>query len=1095
MPDGTCTGNWVVANTQMGFTNQAVCIDTVTDSKCTNTGRCDTSVMGECSAVANTWPAKPICTSLALRNCDGINNNFNWIAYSSTAGIKCQGRDLADSCTHDIFCTGTLECNLALYRSPGPAWIGAAPTVDVTFKGSTQATDSSLQGTFYTTSVNFNIDVVLPTATCGTVRFDLLFTKVDGTSLSTLSLFDQTRTTVNTILNPASVSNGDSIMLKVTGYLSLNRTKYDTSNPKYFALTQNGMVLPSKNLGGALVVLDQTPPTIGTLFIGTSSSTPQAFFNSLSTLSINWGNEVDHESNLDRIEFDVLVNGASILLASTRKRFFPSLDPTTSTSFPFSSQPVLTSVTLTKTVFNRAQQSVSTTQTIVLDDRSPTLPVNSHFYIVHPNLGTALQVPSYIQGFSSMRLTLIGSSFVSSTPVNLLCSLQSGGLLGNSWVGFFGPSCTLGSDGTIPLGPLPLGEGQWVRVGVQGVNAFGAGSDWTYTAPVFLSSAQPTMGGLFIQSSSSSSTSTLDAIHSDFILQGSNLVSKSFIPPVGELSQISYQSFNTSLDVDWSDYTSLSANGVVRWADRYEPQPLGAFILTLLDKQPSADTFSPVGQELTILANSNLTRHLKLTDSNTRFGTLKHNHQYAVAMKARSLSGVDSGSVTSAAVTIDLTPPTGLFVRSCQIDPDFETLAVLYPRNLSVSFGNAVDPESSVVSFQACVGRPGSGSISDAMACKDVGLASQVFFNPLHFVGNISANQYFLITVIAFNGAGLYQQQTTPPVLWSSFTSVSGTVSDGPLQGVDIDYQSNKTTLWASWSLLRVVIGSTSEAANSYAIAAGTSENSQLLQAFRTVTVGSKGGSYVFNNLKLVSDQSYVVTIQITSPSGGSITSQLQSNGVRVIDYLPDTRNAVVYDGPTLGVDIDFTNTTLLSATWTGFDSGAPLSYSMEIQSIADVVGLSSRSISSRVQVGEGVLAGSISLPTGYTQGLYRILVCASNPAGATRGESCAYSNGIMVDASLPSVGWVNNGAVPQQHQAGQASLTDIAINWVSRTQKGKVCVGSYSVLFRRAHTSYRCDGTSCCIVLAYIRTVSPLSAASVPSLGVFPPLLPFPTP
>jgi hypothetical protein len=369
------------------------------------------------------------------------------------------------------------------------------------------------------------------------------------------------------------------------------------------------------------------------------------------------------------------------------------------------------------------------------------------------------------------------------------------------------------------------------------------------------------------------------------------------------------------------------------------------------------------------------------------------------------------------------------------------SLSLSLPRSLSV----LVLPAGSIGYYEVCVSRVGNSTLGDAYPCTYVGLSDIVTLQPnVSFRGNLTAGQWFVFTVKAYNRAGLYSSRSSAPVQWNVLDPRAGRVFDGPVLYSDIDYQSNTTLLWASWagqSLTTTDIGwyevGVGQAVhlNATTNAADPAHGNATLNPVSVrdwVNVGLNT-SITLQDLSLTPFATYFITVKIVKRSNLPL-SYVYSNGVRIV-----TRPAYpgsVRDGSTvLPLDLDYQrDLQSFAANWDGFyNEGVPLRYSVELLRLFDLISLPTAPVSPPVL--------DFWLPVGTSnwirtdlgdralRGPYRVRVCAMNPVDMS---TCVESDGVVLDDQPPTAGMVFNGFTPAQHLQTQESTEIVQANWVS---------------------------------------------------------------
>lgn len=247
---------------------------------------------------------------------------------------------------------------------------------------------------------------------------------------------------------------------------------------------------------------------------------------------------------------------------------------------------------------------------------------------------------------------------------------------------------------------------------------------------------------------------------------------------------------------------------------------------------------------------------------------------------------------------------------------------------------------------------------------------------------------------------------------------------DGPLTYTDIDYQRSTSTISASWLNFTF----TTRPIGFFQVAIGTLNNSISFMSWRTVGLTN---NITFTDLTLVPFSTVYVYVKcVTQTYLAEIIGR--SNGVRIVTRAPSP--GIVMDGALMvGQDRDYQeDITHTYFNWYSFyNEGVPLVYTATLQAIDDVLGLNAHNIStlfvdeSSINCWTNRIAFSPPLV-----GLYRILLCASNPVGDV---TCVPSDGYFADDQPPTNGTVHLGITENSNIETVQEGEVVYATWVTR--------------------------------------------------------------
>ena len=303
--------------------------------------------------------------------------------------------------------------------------------------------------------------------------------------------------------------------------------------------------------------------------------------------------------------------------------------------------------------------------------------------------------------------------------------------------------------------------------------------------------------------------------------------------------------------------------------------------------------------------------------------TLLPGVQYLAVVRATNVIGLYSEAISGDRIVVDATEPTeGVVLDGRKYDVDDVNYQSDH-QSLSAHWTGFSEDISSVSEYVCCFG---SGNETDSLGCASVGLNTEATLPGLLLVSGVR----YKAIVTAFNILGGSQISQSDGVVVDLTHPNSGIVYDG-INFVDLEYQSNPTTVSASWLRFE----DEESHIDDYVWEATSPDYATPYISKRSVGIQYRA---IASNFAIKSGAKIVVVVTAYNKAG--LSTSVASDGV-VIDTIPPIAGEVK-DGLTIGYDIDFqkVDNNALGAHWFGFvdeDSGiAGYSYAVLTDSYND---------------------------------------------------------------------------------------------------------------------------------------------------------------
>ena len=354
-----------------------------------------------------------------------------------------------------------------------------------------------------------------------------------------------------------------------------------------------------------------------------------------------------------------------------------------------------------------------------------------------------------------------------------------------------------------------------------------------------------------------------------------------------------------------------------------------------------------------------------------------------VMLVATNGAGLTS-TVVPPPLLIDTSPP---MVGNVTVGKSAGTTYFKKGDSITAAWSGFIDGESLLSKFEwaICKASVNNECIGPYV---NVGLKTAAVIDVLGIDYGIS----YVVTVRAFNKAGLFAEAASNEFILDGVMPSAGTVFDGLEREKDIEFQSSSTQLSANWLQFTDINSRIAD----YEICAGTEPGTCDESAFVSLGIKHTG---TITGLSLIHNRRYYVTIRATSDSGYTTTAT--SNGVRV-DSTPPV-GGEVRDGRTL-MDIDYqADDTYIYANWEEFqDEESDITgYTWCAgtgKGVCDII--SETNVGDRTSAGQEI---SPPLPEGIS---IFVTVSTLNNAGAS---TTASSDGFKVDNTPPILSRVSN--------------------------------------------------------------------------------------
>ncbi|XP_046862982.1 uncharacterized protein LOC124456627 [Xenia sp. Carnegie-2017] len=283
-------------------------------------------------------------------------------------------------------------------------------------------------------------------------------------------------------------------------------------------------------------------------------------------------------------------------------------------------------------------------------------------------------------------------------------------------------------------------------------------------------------------------------------------------------------------------------------------------------------------------------------------------------------------------------------------------------------------------------------------------------------------NTKYTLYIRGINNAGLYSQLKSLTIIPIPDGGGQGKVLDGRDPSKDIDFLTNSSEVYATWSGFETE--SVKVRAYFFAVGSCTVGDYHVTDNQFIPVKPATATSFGIHNSNLINGQRYCVKVK-SENLAGSESPIASSDGYLVDITSPEIHDAVVLDG--MGSDdIDFqSNRTKFSATWQGFqDFESEIKhYEVAYSRVRDAYENNLKT--NFLFVGRNISHTFNGLDL-VNHDVYFFLVCAVNNAGL---KSCLSSDGVFIDITPPSYGYVHDGILEPDVKY-QASTETFSANW-----------------------------------------------------------------
>ncbi|KAK3612537.1 hypothetical protein CHS0354_024514 [Potamilus streckersoni] len=382
-------------------------------------------------------------------------------------------------------------------------------------------------------------------------------------------------------------------------------------------------------------------------------------------------------------------------------------------------------------------------------------------------------------------------------------------------------------------------------------------------------------------------------------------------PPInGQVNCPSFAKQHTPIKCNWTGFFDKES-------------PITMYTVTMGTKEGLNDVVSPIE-----IAGDMDQYAFKATDMKSE---AKHGDIYYATVTATNKVGLQSYSF-SASIKVDTTPPISgqvvelydeyrvdtmndtatvlMNLRACKTSDECSAIDATCQESfttVSVTWQPFLDPESGIVQYEIAVGTsPGGAQIKPFF---EIPLGNNYIIHGLDLKG---MKQVF-VTVKGVNGAGMSTVSTSNGIYLSYLSQgekppkLGGVWDDDPHSFADIEYQTDRTTLYARWD----VSGDPCPAVKyEWAI--------ERLDGYRVQdfvdTFGTTHG--VNDQLQMKNGERYYSLLRVTNALGYQYT--IRSDGVTIHEHplVPGQ----VYDGDVFGYDLNIMKTkSKATANWEGF--------------------------------------------------------------------------------------------------------------------------------------------------------------------------------
>eukprot|EP01104_Vermistella_antarctica_P015901 TRINITY_DN5319_c0_g1_i2.p1 TRINITY_DN5319_c0_g1~~TRINITY_DN5319_c0_g1_i2.p1 ORF type:complete len:892 (-),score=201.03 TRINITY_DN5319_c0_g1_i2:52-2727(-) len=308
-------------------------------------------------------------------------------------------------------------------------------------------------------------------------------------------------------------------------------------------------------------------------------------------------------------------------------------------------------------------------------------------------------------------------------------------------------------------------------------------------------------------------------------------------------------SASDGLDID---FASLGGSDVIRWDGLFT-----AGVASSIVKYELAIGTTPGGTQVQAFQDQ------ALSTSGTPLVPISQPGNYYASVRATNDAGLSAVAFSDGIIYDSSAPLIGVVHLGrfpSEADPKYESTSAT---ELSAYWHGFTDFESGILSYKATLLADNGSGWTPVAGPTDVGLHTSTTFSsltPVHLTK-------YRISVDPVNGAGLVStaaSSATIAINDPSSSIVSAQVNDGP-GPTDTAFQTDPTSISASWSLGRVTPGGQEDVSRTYQWAVGTTAGGVQVHDFQTVVDRNIGdGASVdvdLSGLSLLSGTSYYVSV------------------------------------------------------------------------------------------------------------------------------------------------------------------------------------------------------------------------------------------
>ena len=385
-------------------------------------------------------------------------------------------------------------------------------------------------------------------------------------------------------------------------------------------------------------------------------------------------------------------------------------------------------------------------------------------------------------------------------------------------------------------------------------------------------------------------------------------------------------------------------------------------------------------------------------------------HSYEVQVRVINNAGLTSQ--TSDSFRVDLSPPTpGVVNDGAGSDLQYQSSLT----TLIANWNGFMDASSGIHHYESAAFNFDGDDSSALSSYSSSGLILSATASEL----SLTQAKKYRICVRAVDNANNALTHCSNGITIDSLPPAGGEVLDVTASGgaiLDIDYQADPSRLRARWQGFAALSG-----ISSYMLGIGTRQGLDDVISFAPRGLTTTG---LLSSLTLQSGSTYYAVVKSTSRTGVSAT--VSSDGIR-IDTSPPTVGQV-WDLCTNSCgstqDVDFTGTnTKLSLRWSGFmDVESNIKeYRWNYAYCGESILLHASDFVADLKSED---SGSVALTTAVK---YCLRVQAINKAGLS---SVAWSDGVLVDITPPSLFRVADGSTLSDDIDHQSSQSALKVTW-----------------------------------------------------------------